>query len=229
MKQRIHEATKFDTAVTPQTVNSSNVTGRYFSLVDFTQLLIMVIGGALAAGTAATIELFQAKDEAGTDAKQIGTLSSVVTSLTKIVEGTIALATVANTDVVTVNGIAFTKAAATDAAANEFADAAALAALINSKVTGVFATAVSTTVTVRSASGEADVTLSKTENSGTITLATTAYQAALEIGAWDLDRKNGFTHVAARVTSTGNGVVGAVALRGDARITPQQIGPVTTA
>jgi hypothetical protein len=128
--------------------------------------------------------------------------------------------------VVTVNDIDFTKAAATDPTAREFADAAGLVTCINHDtygVPGVKASAAGAVVTVWSEEpGEVVITLEKTEVAGTITLATTKAQAFVEIDTRQLDKANGFTYVAVKVTTTANSNVAAVLLRGNARYTPEQ-------
>ena len=57
---------------------------------------------------------------------------------------------------------------------------------------------------------------------GTITIATTKAQAFVEINTGKIDKKNGFDHVAVKVTTTANTVVAATLLRGNERFTPVQ-------
>lgn len=232
MKTRINEDIKMDLALVPQTLSASNVTGHYFSMAGFRSALMILIAGALAAAATTKLEILQAKDASGTDAKVFDSTAAdnaekTLTANTNVIEGTAALASVANTDVVTVNGISFTKAAATDVSAQEFADAAGLVSCINAHedLAGkVLASDSSTIVTVKSVDGISDVTLGKTENAGTITLATTKYQVYVEIKASDIDGDNAFDHIAPKVTSTGTGIVAVTLLRGNGRFTPEQIG-----
>ncbi|HUX12711.1 MAG TPA: hypothetical protein VMW87_06760 [Spirochaetia bacterium] len=228
MKERITEREKVDVALVAQALDNTNATGRYFSMDGAGQVAVVMVGGALAATKVTTVKFVEAKDEAGTDAADIAGAAAVVTANAKVVEATIALATVANTDVAVVNGTEFTKAAATDVEAKEFADAAGLAQCINSVFADeLVATVNATTVTVRSKSGKDDVTLDKTENAGTITLATTVHVAVVEIKASSLSRDDGFTHIAVNIATTGNSVAAAMLLRGEERISSEQIGALT--
>jgi len=231
MKERISEIVKVDVGLVSQALNNSNATGKYHPVKDYPRICAVLNGGAMAATKTSKIELLQAKDNAGTDAKGIPTTAgqlatAEITANEKITEGTVDLTSVANTDIVTVNDIDFTKAAATDATQREFADAAGLVTCINHAtygVPGVKASYSGAVVTVWSEEpGEVVITLEKTESAGTITLATTKAQAFVEIDTRQLDKKNGFSHVAAKVTTTANSNVAAVLLRGNARYTPEQ-------
>jgi hypothetical protein len=231
MKQRIKEEVKLDIGLVSQALNNTNVTGKYHPIEDYRQILAVLNGGAMAATKTSKIELLQAKDKDGTDSKGIPSdgdqqAAAEITANEKITEGTVDLTTVANTDVVTVNGIDFTKAAATSEENREFADAAGLVSCINHAsygVPGVSASYAGNVVTVFSTEpGEVVITLEKTEVVGTITLATTKAQAFVEINTGKIDKKNGFDHVAAKVTTTADTVVAVVLVRGNARFTPEQ-------
>lgn len=206
----------FDLGIVGQTINNTNKTGRYFSMADHRCAVALAIGGDAAATKTTKVEWMQAKDKDGTDAKAVSNSSATGTSGTRDTEATIALGSVANTDVVTVNGIAFTKAAATSG--KNFANAAGLAAAIEANCEGLSAAAVTTNVTVTAKDGYS-VTLGKTENAGTITLATTKHIVMAEIDEEDLDVANGFEFVAPKITCTGNGVY-AVAVIRDSKSVP---------
>lgn len=225
--RKISELEKIDSALKPQALNNSNVTSRYFQMTGFGKVLAFLFVAAMAATTTAILEILQAKDASGTDAKSLKTVT--LTANTKVIAATIALASVANTDVVTVNGVSFTKAAATDTATKAFADAAGLVLCINAWCQGVIASASSTTVTVQSVNGEADVTVAKTEVAGTITLATTEGQAVLEAQVQDFDLDDGFTYFAIKITTTANSVVQAGLIRKTGHFLPSQIGPSAAA
>ena len=231
MKTRIKEEVKIDIGLISQALNNSNETGKYHPIKEYGQILAVLNGGAMAATKTSKIELLQAKDADGTDAKGIPTTAgqeatAEITANALITEGTVDLTTAANTDVVTVNGIDFTKAAATDPTKREFADAAGLVTCINHAtygVPGVTASYSGNVVTVVSTEpGEVVITLEKTEVAGTITLATTKAQAFVEVDTRKIDKKNGFDHVAVKITTTADSNVAAVLLRGNARFTPEQ-------
>mgnify|MGYP001765569486 CR=1 FL=1 len=214
--QRLSDSSQMIVGLPPQALNSTNVTGRYINVEAGRSLRAWLIGGAMAATKTSKLELFQAINSAGGSAKAITSASATITANTLVTEATVALATAANTDIVTINGLAFTMAAATDASAREFADAAGLVTCVNHATYGVPGVAASdsgTDVTLyadQAADAPKAITVSKTEVAGTITLATTAAQAYVDLVLGLLDHANGFDHVAAKVTTTANTVVGVV-------------------
>lgn len=219
MSEKIYEKMKMDIGLDAQTINNSNAVGRYLNMTHFRKALVLMNVGAMAAAKTAALTLMQATDSSGTSAKAVDGFSATITANTNVQIATIALATVANTDVVVINGLSYTKAAATSEADREFADAAGLVACVNHEVygvEGVVASVSTTTVTVK-ALEDFDITLSKTEVAGTVTLATTSALAFVEIDNFDLDVNNGFTHFAPKITSTANGVCNAVVTRDDPR------------
>jgi len=227
--QRLIEGQKADIGLVGQSLANTNATGRYYSMADYRAALFIVIAGAIAATKTVVLELLQATDRDGTGAKAITGASATITANTLVTVATVDLTSVANTDVVTINGLAFTKAAATDATAREFADAAGLVTCVNHAtygVPGVDASAAGAVVTlVADEAGEKVITVAKTENAGTITLATTHAVAYVEIDQSQLDLANDFTHVAAKVTTTGTTICAVLCERGEARRTPtQQVG-----
>lgn len=213
--ERINDFAQMCIGLVPQAVNNNNVTGRYYLVNKGRRLRAWLLGGAMAATKTSKVELLQATDKEGTGAKAITGANAEITANSLVTEATIALAAAAQTDVVTVNGVSFTMAAATDASKREFADAAGLVTCINSAtygVPGVFASAVTTTVTVRAEpAGEVAITVGKTEVAGTVTLATTKAQAFVDVDVGHLDLANDFVYVAAKVTTSADTVV-AVAL-----------------
>jgi hypothetical protein len=211
--QNLTENYAFDLGVVPQSLNNTNATGRYFKMAGHRRAVAVVLGGAAAAESTTTIAWLQATDEDGTSAKAITSASAEGTSGTKDTAATISLGSVAATDVVTINGVAFT-CVASGAGALEFADDDELVTAIeaSSIADQVSASASSDVVTLVARDGYA-ITLAKTENVGTITLATTQHIVMAEIDEKDLDIDNGFDCVAPRITVTGNGVYGVAVMR----------------
>lgn len=191
-----------------QALNNTNVTGKYFDIQKKRGVIALLAALSMAATKTVKIELLQAKDADGTDAKGIPSTASqaatkTVTANTEVIEATADITSIANTDVITVNGVAFTKAAAEDTDANEFDDGDSLASQINSDVDGVTASFDTNTLTVVADDGYT-VTIAKTETAGTITLATTEAVAAVDADVIDMDTDNGFYYVAPKVTTTAN-------------------------
>jgi hypothetical protein len=217
--QRLSEQSRMITALAPQALNNTNITSRYVAFSKSGYLRAWLLGGAAAATKTTKIELLQATDVAGTSAKAINDQGAVAVAATMTAnllasEVTVALSAVANTDYITINTLRYTKAAATSAALREFADAAGLVTCVNHAtygVRGVFASAQTTTVTLRSEPmGETAITAVETNVGGTITVATTIAQAFVDIQAGLMDDANGFLYLAAKITTTANSVVAVV-------------------
>jgi hypothetical protein len=179
----------------------------------------------MAAGKEATLDIMQLDSITGT-AKTITGATAKVVANTKVNKATIALASAVAGDVVTINDVDFTMAAATDTSKKEFKDAAGLVSCINDGtygVEGVTASVNSTTVTV-----EADlfagytVTAEKTEVSGTVTLATVDAQAFVEIIVDALDSALDYIYIQPKVTTDANTVVSVAILGAEGRFSPEQ-------
>lgn len=229
--RQLNEGLKIDVAM-QIALNNTNATSRYFNLAEYGRALFVLTCGALAATKTCAIQLRQSTDGDGTSAKDITGKLATITANAKVSKATVVLASVANGEAIVINGVTFTAHTDTTTVAsrqfkidgNDAADAAALAGLINDAtygVAGVTATVNSATITlVVTDPGSTYLTISSAAS--TFTIATVEAVAFVEVDASDLDLAGGFSHVAALVTSTGNGTVGVTALRGDARSTPTQ-------
>ncbi|MCM0760671.1 hypothetical protein M7775_19150 [Sporomusa sphaeroides DSM 2875] len=225
---------KFDIGVAPQALNNTNATGAYFSMTYYRKVLAVLSAGAMAAGKTAKIELLQAKDANGTEAKALTGAEVTVTANTSIAAATLTLATVAAGNAITINGLTFT-AHATETTPEErkfsidgddSADAAALAGLINHAiygVPGIIAVANAAVITLTAI--EKGITI--TDAAAAITPATVRAVAYVEADVSHLDINNDYTHVAVKLTTTANTVAAATLIRGDGRFEPEQVGPQT--
>ncbi len=78
----IKEALKYDTGqIDPDAYAASTVNGAWVSMADFTEAAAIVVVGAMAAGATVDAKLQQAKDAAGTGAKDI--TGKAITQLTQ--------------------------------------------------------------------------------------------------------------------------------------------------
>lgn len=208
---RLGDYAKTLVGLAPQTLNNTNATGAYTPYGSRRKIRAWMVGGAMAATKTTTVELVQATDGDGTDVKAVVGASAIITANARVARATVALAAVGAGDIVTVNGVSFTKAAATDASSREFADAAGLEACVENAtygVPGVQASVATTTVTLYAdPAGDTTLTVSATNVGGTVTVATVEAQAYVELDVAHLDLANSFTHVAAKVTTTANTVV----------------------
>lgn len=239
MKERISETAKLDIGLVAQALNNTNVTGSYHAVKDHGRILAVLLVAAMAATKTTKVELLQASDAGGTGAKGIpstaGQLATAtITANALVAEATVTLATFLAGGTITINGITFTAHATTTTVANrEFSiagtdtqDAAELVTCINDPtygVPGVVASNAAGVVTLKaSAPGDTLITVSSNPDDGTCVKATTKAIAFVEIDTRQIDKANGFDHVAAKVTTTANTVVAVTLLRGNARYTPAQ-------
>ena len=224
---RILENNKLDMALKPQALNNNNVIGEYIPMKGREEGLFILEVGAMADATYAMLEVYQAKDSDGTDAEAIkdsaGTsIKSRIEANTKVLEATIDLTASGVGDKVVVNDTTFTNAAATDVDAKEFVDAAGLVACIEVALENVAASANGAVVNVKAESpGEEYITLSKTNVGGAVTVATVRAHAFFSIPAQYM--KDGFTHLAAKVSTDANTVISVPLLSGNpSGRTPEQ-------
>jgi hypothetical protein len=228
----ICEGHKVDVGLVPQTVNNTNVIGRYFPMKDHTKAMAILQVGAMAATKVVTLEIFEGKTAAGTGGALIAGATCTITANTLVTKATVALASVLNTQTVTINGLVFTAHTNTTTLAtrtfsisgDDTADAVELASCINDAtygVSGITAVAATGTITLTSTEpGETLITLAASDS--TATLATVEAQAYVEIDNLDLSAT--FDHIAAKVTSTANGIVSVLLLREPRNSPVQKVG-----
>jgi hypothetical protein len=232
MYPRLFESLKVDAGLKPQTLTNTNVTGAYHPMENSAELLAVLKAGAMAAATTLKLELIQATDAAGTDAELIATKTATATANALVNKATLTLSTVLATHTVTINGLVFTAhATVTTLASRQFsisgddtADAVALASCINDPdygVPGVLAAAAAAVITLTSLEpGEVTITASST--GATITVATVEAVVQVALLAEEMKVNDGFTHVAAKVTTTATTVVDVTIIRCGNRYTPTQ-------
>lgn len=222
---RQSEDQKIDIAVVSGALNNTNTTGRYYDMSKYGRALFALNIGAMASAKTANLVVYEATAAAGTSAAQIG--SATITANTNVTVATVDLSAAAATDVVTINGLDYTFAAASTAASRTFSTPATLAAAVNhatAGVPGITATAATTVVTITATDpGEKLITLTSTAGSGTITVATTQAQAYVDVDAGSMNLADGFTHLGAYVATTANSTVSVALLRGQPRVSPTQM------
>ncbi len=223
--QRITEGLKLDIGVAPVSLASTSKTGDYYSLRDYRRAVGVLTADAMAVTKTAKLELFEAKDAAGTGAQLITGAAATITANTKVSELTIALATVLAAETVTINGLTFTAHATTTTPANrEFsisgtdtADGDELATVINDEtfgVPGVTAVNAAGTLTL-TVDDRGATTITAASGDATFTIATVKAAASIEVD--DFDLSDDYSYVACKVTTDATIVVAAVLQRGDPR------------
>lgn len=233
---KLNNFLKIDPALTAASHGTAAVTGAFYKMSQFRRALFVLIVGALAATKTSILQIVQATDADGSDAKNIDNATCTITANTKVNSLKITAASVQADDTITVNGITFTGAAAQDADKREFkaddtagsgntATATSIAACINDAdygVPGVTASADGAVVTL-TADEPGKIVITATSSGATLAVATISAIAFVEVEATHLDEANGFTHVAAKVTNSAAADSSVTLLRGDARYTPDQV------
>src|SRR5256885_148644 len=72
MTRKLTEALAFDCIVPPQDVGTADVTGAFVDVSDCHRFAVLAKAGAVTAAKILTVQLRQAKDAAGTGAKDLG-------------------------------------------------------------------------------------------------------------------------------------------------------------
>lgn len=211
----VAEKVKIANAMVPVSVNGPSTTHKFFPMNAYHRVCFHVIGVAASIADAVTMTLqtMQATNSAGTGAKVITNNAATATVPVKVIAANVTLANAAAGSVITINGLTFTGAAATDATKREFiasgddaADCTALISCINDATYGVPG------VTAAEGDGDSiDLTVSEPgETTITITDATaavftpiaTALEAIVEVDASNLDIAGGFDHIGCLVTTS---------------------------
>ena len=228
--QKSYEAYKIDVGLCPTSLATTNATGAYHSLAEYRNMIAILEIGAMVAAGSVKLEVYQGKDAVGTSGKLITGATHTIAANVAVQSMTVALATVLNTQTITINGLVFTAHTDTTVladrqfsiAGSDTADAALLAANINDEtygVPGVTAAASTGTITLTAT----DKSITVTTGVGTFTLATLRACAYVEVEGLTLE--DDFTHIACKITTASATVIcGATLLRGGNRKAITQTG-----
>jgi citrate lyase synthetase len=69
---KISERVQVKEAITPQDIATADVTSAYYDLQGIGQVMVVITTGTIAETKKVTVQLMQAKDDQGTDAKTLG-------------------------------------------------------------------------------------------------------------------------------------------------------------
>ncbi len=213
---RAKEKLKIDTALTPQAIASTNVTGPYFDLSGYDAALFILTTGAIADGHKATLQIM-GNDVAGSSGA--AAITGYAAEIEAVNGATIAKVYVNspdNDDAVTINGVTFTKKAAKDDSKNQFTTVAELVAQINAGVDGVTASVADTNyaLVISTNPGDTVITMSTTDSTKL------AVSVVAAVGYVDVPALEDFRWVAAKVTTDATITCDVVVIRYDARRLP---------
>jgi len=225
---REYEDLKLDIGLTPQSIASNNVTGKYFNMKEFRSGLAILNVGNITAGGSAALQIMEAKNEAALAAQALtGKLATILANV-KVGKMTITISggTTADTITITVNGVTkvYTGAGAADipngvwdGSGDDSADAASILLCINhatNGVVGVTATVNAAVITLVANDGYYIDSVAST--GGHSVFATVAAIAYVWLEGLNLTAL--FSWVACKVTTAANtGICGVVLIRGKSR------------
>ncbi len=220
---RLYEDVKVDTALEPQSLISTNATGKYFNMAGFRAAMFVLNVGNITAGGSSAIQVMEALNERAGSAQALTSFLATVAANVRVQKLKITCVGGEAEDILVINvgGVAytFTGKAAEDlnnqewiAGGDDSADATSIVACINYTLKGkIWAENTAGVITLWAEDGYHIEAIAETGAFTTFaTLAAVAY-VFLE----GLDLSAGFTHIAAKVTTASNtGIVGATLYRG---------------
>jgi len=239
---------KYDirTAIYPQSVSSAGTTSIYFNLAKHGKATFIWDIAPTGLTMTSTGLVYQATDEAGTDAASITATSTVVYATSNLTQATItpSISAGETNATVDINGLTFTAQTAgvtstassrqfTGSTANVSTTITALAAIVNDDTYGVPG--------VRAYAGSAALTLYLDEdpnkyladgyeglaitssNTTDLTIGASHMQGIIEIEDSKLTLSSNFTHVAINVINVSANYTSAVIIRGESRYKASEV------
>lgn len=212
----LKEKIKVDTALTPQAIASTNVTGPYFDLTGYDSALFILTTGAIADGQKATLQIMGNTVAGSSGAAAITNYAAEIEGANGAAIGKIYVNTPDNDDAVEVNGVTFTKKSTKSDANREFTSVAELVAQINLHVPGVTASVTDTNYATIISTNPGAVTVTLGTNDTTkLAISIVAAAAYVEVPA-----SVGKRWVAAKVTTDDTITCAVTLIRADARKLP---------
>lgn len=219
---KIFEDQKFDIGLVAQALDNSNVTGKYHNMAGYRSIIAVLSGGAMAKTKTTILQLYQATNAEAGSAKVITVGTCTITANINCTHLQVTLATVLNTETITINGLLFTAHTDTTVVADrqfsiatsDTAAATELCVCINDATYGVPGVLAESALGVVQLTSESpgETLITAVSSDATFTVVTIEAQSYVEIDPLILD--DTFTHLACKVTSTATGTVAVVLSRG---------------
>ncbi len=249
-KGRVLDFVKFDPALVPTSLASTNATGRYFPMKGWRRACFVCQFASCDTDGTVTLEVFQGKTHLGTSGALIASASAALVALTgaRVVNITLATFLAGQTVTITpyINGVAQTAlvytahATVTTVASREFkidgddtADAVALCVCLNDATYGVpgcYASNAAGVVTIKAIDDITTIKIASNPDDGTGVKTIVEGELIVEVDASKMTWASSFDHVAAKVTTANATVLCAVTLARHGRFNPVQqtaIAPVS--
>lgn len=223
---RLYEELKIDNALEPQSLISTNATGKYFNMKEFRSALAILNCGNITAGGSVALQIMEAKNErAGTAQALTGKLATILANVkVQSLSITCVGGEVGDTLIITIGGISYTFVGASaedldaqewNASGDDTVDATSLVACINHTLAGkVYAENASGIITLIAEDGYYIEAIAET--GAFTTFATLAGVAYVWLEGLDLTDLYGW--IAVKITTASNtGICGAILIRGKSR------------
>lgn len=247
----LSEKVKFDIAVPPTSKSSDGTTGYYFNLEKFAGATFIFSAGTAGLTTTITASVYQATDENGTSGARLTATDTTVYATSNLTIATItpSISAGGTGATVTINGLTFTGvsgAATATTSSREFVGNTAnvsttitnLAAIINDAdygVPGVYASAASTTCTIRFAEAgditdidtDYDAIVITSSNTTDLTIAALGMRGMIDFPSKALSLTSSFTHVALNISASASVLMTGIIVRDCARYGITNVEPVT--
>lgn len=217
MGKLMREALRFMVGLSPRSLATTNATGRYFPIKGYDKIVFLIACGAIAYADPGTpnqvvAQVRKATSAAGAGAADLTGFTASVVGQVKAKQMNVVVNGVTNDVTIAINGITYTKKAATTAANREFADANGLRDCVNHAtkgVPGVLAAANGTNVTLTAINPDDTLISAVGYEAAKLVPSTDDGLAIIEVDEEDVP---GFSHVAIKLTTTGTIVCSAQAV-----------------
>lgn len=247
----LSEKVKFDIAVPPTAKSSDGTTGYYYDLTEHGSATFIFSAGTAGLTTTITASVYQATDKNGTSGARLTATDTVVYATSNLTIATITPSISAGVTgaTVSINGITFTSVsgvATATTSSREFVGNTAnvsttitnLAGIINNAdygVPGVYASAASTTVTlrfsklgsIRDLDSDYDGIVVTSSNTQDLTIAALGMRGMIDFPSKALSLTSSFTHVTLNISASASVLMTGIIARDGARYGVMQVEPVT--
>ncbi len=225
---RSYEDLKVNIGLLPQSIASTNVTGKYYNMAEYREALAILTVGNITAGGTAAIQIMEATTEAAGSAQALTNYVATIAANVQVASMSITFAggTTGDTLTIVVNGVSKTYTGAGSAdipngvwadGGDDDADTASILLCINhatNGVVGVTATAAASVITLVADDGY--YIDSVAESGAFTTFATVSAQAYVWLDSMALTDTYGW--IACKVTTGSNtGICNAVLVRGKSK------------
>lgn len=222
---KLYEEMKIDIGLEPISLATANKTGEYFSLADYRKAIIVGTCAVMAKTKTVKFEIYEATNASAGSAQLLASADATIVANVLVASVTITLATVLNTETITINDLLFSAHTNVeslpdrqfDISGDDTADALSLANCINDPTYGVPGVTATPNAAVLTLTSDVPGAVVFTAVSGDATFTVATLRAAVYIEVEALTLTATFTHIAVKCTTDATIICGAALLRGGQR------------